>query len=772
MTGVPATPVGGVSISITADNDNFIAELKRVEAETKRTGKRITDEFNGATLKTKAWNNALSQTQGQLVGLVAVGAIAAIGKEILDAADKFSTMRSKLSLVVSAGEDLYQIEEDLFQQAQRNRADLQATVTLYTKLRNARKDLTDVAAQEIVDTWSKTLLVSGASASEAASATLQFAQAMASGRLQGDELRSILENNTRFATLLADGLGITVGMLRKMGAEGELTVDKITAAMQAGGAKLTSEAESISVTMGQAWQNLGNATIRLVGLLDSVVGVSKFLASAIQGVASAVEALSNLLPKGNKLLDESAAVSKKVAKAMGDVSAAIADNPLEKLRVAAEKAKDPLSAVEDKLKKIGEEAEKSGAKQKQAAIDMVGVAILEAEIMKGRLADQLKLQRSQQELTSMRLDARFGTGQQYLSNQERTTNKTLADAIEAKAKEISDLQATLKSVLTTDKAKFLPPKEKDDDEDGKKEKERVETLQEYRTEYQALLEDISKLQNAGPELVGDRSSAALKSILDYAKATDDWATALYMVKQLQSDITDSVGVSISKQLLNPKDIEEFDQKLQEWMDKQPDYESVFGRTPTPELELPEFEAEEGYWDRYHEQLANVTARGFAEGVMTGDWGDQVENLLRTGLDNAFNDAVNNLGKLLTKLFEDIDWGALLKTGGDWLGSIGSAIFGGARAGEGPVKKGWAYNVNETAGEQFIAPANGYIMHRAKNAPAAKGDTFRMGGLTFVNNGTASAEIYANVEQMFEMHRRMSIGALQKWKNDRMMRGDL
>lgn len=771
MTGAPATKVGGVSIAITGDNDNFITELRRTEAQAKASGRRIATEFNGAALKTKAWNNALSSTQSQLLGLVAVGAIATLGKEALDAADKFSTMRSKLSLVVSAGEDLYQIEEDLFQQAQRNRADLQATVTLYTKLRNARKDLTDVAAQEIVDTWSKTLLVSGASASEAASATLQFAQAMASGRLQGDELRSILENNTRFATLLADGLGITVGMLRKMGAEGELTVDKITAAMQAGGAKLTSEAESISVTMGQAWQNLGNATIRLVGLLDSVIGASKFLASAIQGVASAVEALSNLLPKGNKLLDENAAVSKKIAKAMGDVSAAIADNPLEKMRVAAEKAKDPLSAVEEKLKKIGEEAEKSGAKQKQAAIDMVQVSILEAEIMKGRLADQLKLQKSQQELTAMRLDARFGTGQQYLDNQDRTANKALVDAIDQKTKQISDLQATLKSVLTTDKAKFLPPSEKDDDED-KKEKERIETLQEYRTEYQALLDDISKLQTAGPELVGDRSSAALKSILDYAKATDDWATALYMVKQLQEDITDSEGVSISKQLLNPRDVDEFDRAWQAWLDKQPDYESVFGRTPTPEVDLPDFEAEEDFWDKYHEKLAHTTARGFADGVITGDWGDQVENLLRTGLDSAFNDAVDNLGKLLTKLFDEIDWGALLKTGGDWISSIGSAIFGGARASEGPVKKGWAYNVNETAGEQFIAPADGYIMHRASKASAAKSTDIKIGGLTFVNNGTASAEIYEHISQMFEAHRRMSLGALTRWKNDRMLRGDL
>lgn len=69
------------------------------------------------------------------------------------------------------------------------------------------------------------------------------------------------------------------------------------------------------------------------------------------------------------------------------------------------------------------------------------------------------------------------------------------------------------------------------------------------------------------------------------------------------------------------------------------------------------------------------------------------------------------------------------------------------AGEGPVKKVGPTTSTRRQANNSAAPADGYIMHRAKSAPAAKGDTFRMGGATFVNNGTASAEVYARVEQL-------------------------
>ena len=73
--------------------------------------------------------------------------------------------------------------------------------------------------------------VSGASAATSAAGITQFGQALSSGRLNGDELRSVLENLPRLAQALADGLGVTVGELRRMGEAGELTGQKVAGAL-------------------------------------------------------------------------------------------------------------------------------------------------------------------------------------------------------------------------------------------------------------------------------------------------------------------------------------------------------------------------------------------------------------------------------------------------------------------------------------------------------------------------------------------------------------
>lgn len=69
----------------------------------------------------------------------------------------------------------------------------------------------------------KAVKVSGGSAQEASAAMLQFGQALGSGKLAGDELRSLMETAPYLMRQLADGIGVPVGSLKKLGEEGKLT---------------------------------------------------------------------------------------------------------------------------------------------------------------------------------------------------------------------------------------------------------------------------------------------------------------------------------------------------------------------------------------------------------------------------------------------------------------------------------------------------------------------------------------------------------------------
>lgn len=211
---------------------------------------------------------------GAIPGIVgaASASVAILGASFLTAANYLSTfedrarrlegrMRNTLGSVAagsratSAIQDLSQSTglgnaptSDAFLRQARNREDIGATTSEILLL---------------VELTQKLGVVSGASRGEIASGTLQLSQALAAGKLNGDELRSIMENMPALAKAIADGLGVSVGQLRNMGAEGQLTSDKVFAAILSQTEKIRKEFGSLPETVEQANARLGDSFDRL-----------------------------------------------------------------------------------------------------------------------------------------------------------------------------------------------------------------------------------------------------------------------------------------------------------------------------------------------------------------------------------------------------------------------------------------------------------------------------------------------------------------------------
>jgi tape measure domain-containing protein len=141
----------------------------------------------------------------------------------------------------------------------------------------------------LVRTVQQAGIVAGASTQETTSTVMQLGQALASGKLQGDELRSILENMPTLAEALARQLGIGVGELRKMGEEGKLTADVVLPALLRAGERINAEFEKLPPTMGRSFSILGEAMTRFAADLDRALGLSQAIARAAQAAAAAVD---------------------------------------------------------------------------------------------------------------------------------------------------------------------------------------------------------------------------------------------------------------------------------------------------------------------------------------------------------------------------------------------------------------------------------------------------------------------------------------------------
>lgn len=251
--------------------------LDSLSDKSKRTAK---DVDGGAAMMTSAFK----RVGGALVASFSVA-------EFVRLADTFSSMNAQLRLVTSSTVELAEVQERLFQISQSNRVSFESTVELYARIARSTEALgvSQGDVLRVTDTINKALVISGTSAQEASGALLQLGQAFASGALRGDELNSILEGMPRVAKAIADGMGITVGQLRALGAEGVLTSEAVFNALLKMSEGIDAEFGRMPVTVGQSLTMVGNSVLNLVGEFDQASNSSAYLADNIVNLSQALD---------------------------------------------------------------------------------------------------------------------------------------------------------------------------------------------------------------------------------------------------------------------------------------------------------------------------------------------------------------------------------------------------------------------------------------------------------------------------------------------------
>lgn len=260
---------------------------------------RIRLALEGARGVVNGMNGVASSAEKLGGSMLTIGrAIAGLGaamlaKEFVQVADAMALLEARLRTATGSAQAFAQAQTDIYKIAQANNIGLQETATLYTRLSDPVLKLGGTAREVsgIVDAFATSLRVGGASASEASAATLQFAQAMASGRLNGDEFRSIAEASPRFMRALADGIGVGAGELRKMSEEGKLTADVVGNALMSSLGQLKQEAQSMPDTVGGALKRFSNDVQLAVSDLNKIGGAGVTL-----GLAAMVEEVRKLIP--------------------------------------------------------------------------------------------------------------------------------------------------------------------------------------------------------------------------------------------------------------------------------------------------------------------------------------------------------------------------------------------------------------------------------------------------------------------------------------------
>ncbi|QGA59566.1 tape measure protein [Klebsiella pneumoniae] len=279
--------------SAAADAARAANNLSTCEQQASKSAQQLaqqqTKAGNAASKSTSQFNGLATAAKG-LGAIFAAQQILEWGTAFVTVADNINLLQSRINLYTKSQQETNQVFGQL--QAISNRAgvSLQETAQTFTQFAAAGKDMgvSNQQVLQLVQNLQTMARVSGASGEGASAAIYQLSQAFASGRLQGDEFRSVAEQMPVILDILSKKLGVTRGELRQMATDGKLNSD-VLLMLSGDFSELDAQAAKLPRTVAQASDALMNNLGGAADALNDKLGLSQGVAKSIDGVSQALD---------------------------------------------------------------------------------------------------------------------------------------------------------------------------------------------------------------------------------------------------------------------------------------------------------------------------------------------------------------------------------------------------------------------------------------------------------------------------------------------------
>lgn len=304
-----------------AENAASVAASAKDEAAA--ATKRLQEQENMAQSVTNSLTSSVLRLAASYISIQGL-------KKAVDLSDSLVSMRARLDRMNDGLQTTQELETMIYQSAQRSRGSFTDTMGLVSHLGTMAGDAFS-SSKEIVqfaEQLNKQLALSGASGSSAQAAIIQLEQGLASGVLRGDELNSVMEQAPAIAKSIADYMHVSVGELREMGSQGQITADIVKNALFAAAKDTNEEFEKTPMTWAQVWTVASNTAVRALDLLLTAINwVANNLDVAIPLVVSLGAAFGVLLIAAN-WTNILATATKTAASMQAFYNAVMAANPI------------------------------------------------------------------------------------------------------------------------------------------------------------------------------------------------------------------------------------------------------------------------------------------------------------------------------------------------------------------------------------------------------------------------------------------------------------
>lgn len=373
---------GSVIYEVDMDTSRLLAARREVDAALNGLNGSM-GRLEASVNRTERSIGSMERTMSSLSG-VAKGLLAALSvQQVASYADAWTELNNKVANSVRTGETQAEVMQRIFDVSQATQSSLNGTATLYARLERGTRTYNTSAEDltRLTTIINQGFAISGATAQEAENAIIQLSQGIASGVLRGEEFNSVSEQGSRLMVALADSMGVSIGQLRAMAAQGQLTTDVVVKGLLSQGDAIGKEFANTTVSIAKGLQVAGNNVTKFFGENSTV---KSFAAGFRDSVITISENLETL---GTALIGAAAIMGGRFAGALAMATAA----QTSRVKATIQGIVATRQSAQQEAAAASVTARKAVA-DKDAALSALNLATAEYNVAKGSAAEAFALE--------------------------------------------------------------------------------------------------------------------------------------------------------------------------------------------------------------------------------------------------------------------------------------------------------------------------------------------------------------------------------------------
>jgi lambda family phage tail tape measure protein len=290
------TDVQGMLIRIEATTAQLRQEMARADSSVAQASGKIDRSLSRVD---EAFDRAGDSAQGA-AGLIKGALAAAVGaasiSKIIETADSYGQMSDRIGMATSSVGEYDLVQQRLLDTAKRTYRPLAEAQELYIRTSDSLKSMGYNTSQalDVMDSFSFLLVTNSATADKASAAIDAYSKALQTGKVEADGWQSILAAMPTVVDTIAKSTGKTAEEIRSLGAQGKLSLDVLTEGLQKSALANGVLADSMSIAVRDAMQNLSNSFSVYVGRLNESADFTGTLGKAISVVGDNFETLADV----------------------------------------------------------------------------------------------------------------------------------------------------------------------------------------------------------------------------------------------------------------------------------------------------------------------------------------------------------------------------------------------------------------------------------------------------------------------------------------------